>query len=201
MNITRKLSFYSSMIAAGCYALFTLLALIKYPAAYSPLNNWLSDLGSYTLNPRGAIFYNLGIVVAGVSIALFFFGLSPWRKSGNKLQNIMLLLAQICGTLGALSMLLSALFPINIKDIHSFLSASLYILIGSGFVFSVAAFWYYSKYPRWLLIFGIFVALEDILWGLILNIFIIEWLTVALFLFYILLVGFVTNRNALYLQE
>jgi hypothetical protein len=163
------------------------------------MSNWLSDLGSYQLNPRGAIFYNLGIVVAGISMLLFFLGLSSWVLAGNKKQNIMLFLTQFFGSLGSLSMLLSAFFPINIKETHAFWSASLYILIGTAFAFSVAALRYYSKYPRWLLFLGILVALEDMVWGLVLNTYIVEWLTVTLFLFYILILGIETKRKAMYM--
>jgi hypothetical protein len=194
----RNLSFISSIFAVGCYSLFTFLALIKFPNVYSPLNNWLSDLGSYQMNPGGALFYNIGIVAAGLSMLLFFVGLSSWSLAGNIIQNIMLRLTQIFGGMGALSMLLSAFFPINIKETHEFLSASLYILIGTGFAFSVATLRYYSKYPRWLLFLGILVALEDMLWGLVLNIYIVEWVTVALFLFYIMLIGIETKRKAIY---
>ncbi len=36
-------------------------------------------------------------------------------------------------------------------------------------------------------------------WGMVLNTYILEWLTVALFLFYILLLGIETNRKAMYI--
>jgi hypothetical protein len=111
----------------------------------------------------------------------------------------MLFLTQLFGSLGSLSMVLSAFFPINILKVHSFWSASLYILIGTAFAFSVAAFRYYSKYPRWLLFLGIMIALEDMVWGMVLNTYIVEWLTVALFLFYILQLGIETKRKVKYM--
>jgi hypothetical membrane protein len=195
----RDLSFISSIFGVGCYIVFTIFAFIEFPAAYSPLKNWLSDLGSYILNPGGAHFYNIGIIIFGFSVLLFFVGLSTWGMSGKKIQKVMLRLTQIFGGLGAVSLLLSAIFPINIKETHAFLSASLYILIGTGFAFSVAALRYYSRYPRWLLFLGIFVAVEDMVWGMVLNTYIVEWFTVALFLCYILLVGIETKRKEIYL--
>ena len=193
----RYLSFGASIFIAVSYLLLAFLSLAYFPAAFSPMRNWLSDLGSYQLNPRGAIYYNLGIIVAGISMLPFFLGLSPWSMAGNKKQNAMLFLTQLFGSLGSFAMVLSAFFPINIPGPHAFWSASLFILTGTAFAFSVAALRYYSKYPRWLLFLGILVAIEDMAWGLILNRYNIEWLTVALFLIYILLLGIETKRKAM----
>ncbi len=79
----RYLSFVSSIFVVISYSLFTFLSLMNFPTSYSPMSNWLSDLGSYQLNPRGAIFYNVGIVVAGISMLPFFLGLSSWAMAGN----------------------------------------------------------------------------------------------------------------------
>jgi len=194
-----NLSFLSSILVAVSYLGFTLLSLLNFPTAYSPTRNWLSDLGSRQLNPDGAIFYNLGIGVAGISLLLFFLGLSTWLMTGNKKQNFMVYLTQVFGIMGALSMVMSAFFPINMEGIHSIWSASLYILIGTGFGFSVAALRYYPKFPKWMLMLGVVIALEDMLWGMVLNIYIMEWITVGLFLLYTLLLGIKTKQKALYI--
>jgi hypothetical protein len=200
VNMKRYLSFGSSIFTVISYLLFAFLSLVNFPAAYSPMSNWLSDLGSYQLNPRGAIFYNLGVMVAGISALSFFMGLSSWALAGNKKQNAMLFLTQLFGSLGSLSMVMSALFPINIEGTHAFWSASLYILMGTAFAFSVATLRYHSRYPRWLLFLGVLVAIEDVVWSVALNIYILEWVTVALFLLYILLLGIETQRKALYVE-
>jgi hypothetical protein len=194
----RNLSFISSLSVVISYLVFAVLSLLSFPTSYSPVSNWLSDLGNSQLNPGGAIFYNTGIVLAGISLLIFFLGLSEWTMAGNKKQNIMLFLTRIFGILGSLSMVLSAIFPINLEGIHSFWSTSLYILIGTSFGFSVAALRYYVRYPRWMLILGIVVALEDMFWGMVMNIYIMEFITVILFLLYTLLLGIVTKRKAIY---
>jgi hypothetical membrane protein len=72
----RYLSFVSSILVVISYLLFTSLSYMNFPTVYSPTNNWLSNLGSHQLNPAGAIFYNAGIVVAGICLLTFFLGLS-----------------------------------------------------------------------------------------------------------------------------
>ena len=197
----RTLSFVSSIFTVISYLVFTFLALMNFPSPYSPLRNWLSDLGSSQLNPRGATFYNLGIIVAGAAMALFFVGLSVLEIAGHKKQNAMLFLTQLFGCLGAIAMVMSALFPITVEGAHSFWSASLYILIGTAFGFSVAAMRYYPHFPRWVLVVGALIAIEDMIWGLVLNTYLMEFVTVGLFLGYILLLGVATKRKEIFAND
>ena len=159
------------------------------------MKNWLSDLGSHQLNPKGASFYNVGIVLTSIGLTLFFFGLVEWKIVGNKKQNIMLSLTQLFGLAGAFAMVMSAVFPITHNGIHSLWSALFYILIGTAFAFSVAAMRYDRNCPRWLLIIGGLVTFEDMIWSLVLNIYLMEWVTVALFLSYVLLLGLVSRQK------
>ena len=188
------LSFVASVSAIVCYLAFALLAFTRFPVAFSPVGNWLSDLGSVDLNPRGALFYNIGIVATGAALALFFLGLSRWKTGDNRLQNIMMYVTQGLGILGAFSLVMSGFFPINVASLHSFFSIAFYILLGTAFAFSIAALRYHPHYPRWLLVLGALVAVADIFSGIFHTVFLLEWITVALFLCYIGLVGAETNR-------
>jgi hypothetical membrane protein len=182
------------MVAVFGYLLFTLLAYIKYPLQFSPLTNWLSDLGNVELNPDGAIFYNFGIILTASMLVIFFLGLFPWKIEQNRVQRIMLRLAQVFGVTGAFCMIMSAVFPINNLTIHSFWSTSLFILLSTGFIFSVAAFRYHKTVPLWLLILGISVAPLVILTKFLPQIYILEWIIVFIFLVYVGSVGIKTNR-------
>lgn len=184
-----SLSFVTSLLAIVCYLAFALLAFARYPLPYSPLSNWLSDLGNPNLNPQGALFYDIGIVATAVVLLPFFLGLSRWKMRNNRGQRLMLLLTQGFGILGAFAMAMSGLFPMNSLALHSFFSACLYILLGTAFAFSVAALRYYPAWPRWLLIVGALTALVDLLYGVFHTIYVFEWITVALLLVYLGLLG------------
>jgi hypothetical membrane protein len=175
-------------VLATCYVLGALAAGIAYPGALSPLDNWLSDLGSYELNPHGAVFYNTGIIAAGLATVLFFLGLTVRGGAGRPIQWAMLAATRVFGVLGGLVMVLSAVFPMG-TPAHSFWSTAIYVLLGTAFAFSVAAMRYSTHFPRWILIFGAVVALEDLAWSVVFNIPVMEWLTVSLFLGYVLVVG------------
>jgi hypothetical membrane protein len=193
-----SLSFAASLVATVWYLTCALVAFSRYPLPYSPLNNWLSDLGNVDVNPAGAFFYNVGIVATGLLLVLFFVGLSVWKMSTNRIQQVMLHLTQGFGMLGALAMVMTGLFPINHFALHSFFSTCSNILLGTAFAFSVAALRYYASCPRWLLILGAVTTLADLLFGLskiMTTSFVLEWVTIALFISYIVLLGAQTQRR------
>lgn len=189
----RRVSFMACLLVILFYFSFALLALWRFPGIYSPLRNWLSDLGSSRLNPDGAIFYNLGIIVTGLFLLPFFLGLSSWKMQGYRVQNAMLALTCVLGLLGGLAMIMSAIYPIDHIEQHRAWSISLYILLGTAFVFSAAALRYDRRFPRWALGLGIITGLVDILSGIFHNVYLLEWITVALFLGYIFIVGIKTR--------
>lgn len=187
-------SFASSMFAVVCYLGCALLAYARYPLPFSPLENWLSDLGNPDRNPAGALFYNSGIVATAAVLPLFFLGLARWKIATNRAQHLMLFLTQGFGMLGSLAMLLSGLYPINLLALHGFFSMCLFILLGTAFAFSVAALRYHASCPRWLLLMGAITALVDMLYGVLHTVHVLEWVTVALLLCYLVLLGVQTNR-------
>ena len=191
-----SLSFITGMFAVVCYLAFALLAFSRYPLSYSPMSNWLSDLGNANLNPSGALFYNIGIVATGGVLLLFFLGLSEWKMENNRRQNLMLFVTQGFGILGALAMLMSGFYPMNFLALHSFFSTCLYILLGTAFAVSVAALRYHPACPRWLLIVGVSTAIMALLYGIFHTVTALEWVTTALFLCYVGLLGAETNRFA-----
>ena len=195
MKRVQYISFIASILVVLCYLVFAILAFIQYPLPYSPINNWLSDLGNVKLNPHGAIFYNIGIISTALLLILFFLGLSRWKIENKRVQILMVLLTQAFGILGCICMIMSAIFPINFLEVHSFWSASLYIMLSTAFAFSVAALRYHPKVPRWLLVLGLSTTLMVILTSFLTTVFILEWITVSLFLSYVCLIGVETKRR------
>ena len=86
MQKFRHLSSIASILIVLCYLTFAILAYIQFPLPYSPLTNWLSDLGNVDLNPHGATLYNIGIISTAVLLVSFFLGLIVWKMEKNKIQ-------------------------------------------------------------------------------------------------------------------
>ena len=127
-------------------------------------------------------------------LSSFFLALSVWKIADNRIQVVMLRLAQVFGGLGALCMMMSAIFPINNYSIHAFWSTSLYILLSTGFIFSVAALRYHKSFPIWLLVLGISTAPLVLLTKFFPTLYLLEWIIVSIFLVFVSQVGVQTNR-------
>jgi hypothetical protein len=68
-------------------------------------------------------------------------------------------------------------------------------LLGTAFAFSATALRYHPSFPKWVLAVGLFTAFVDILSGIYMEVTILEWLTVALFLFYLVLLNLFTKKS------
>ncbi len=190
----QNISFYTGILTIPCYIAFTVLAYSRYPLSYSPTTNWLSDLGNPNNNPQGAIIYNMGIVATAILLMLFFLGLSVWKIEDRRLQIIMLRLTQAFGILGVICMMMSAIFPINLFKIHSFWSSALYILLSTAFIFSVAMLRYHQWVTKWLLLLGVLTAVLVLFTSFFQTVYVLEWITVFLFLSYVALLGTETKK-------
>ena len=91
-------------------------------------------------------------------------------------------------------MVLTGVYTMNFLEIHSFLSSSLYIMVATSFVFLAAALRYHEQVPRWLLILCLSTALIVILTSFMTTVYVLEWITVLLFLVNVNLVGVETKR-------
>ena len=193
MRSMRKVYPYTILLAILTYVVCAYLAYHNFPKGYSPLNNWLSDLGDFDHNPTGAVFYNLGVAVIGLQVLLFFLGISSWQIKANRIQHLMVRITQLFGIFGSVALIMSALFPIN-QPQHQFWSISLYILLGTAFAFSVSALRYHPECPKWILALGVLTAAMDIISGIFHHATMLEWLTVGLFLIYLFTLSVITRE-------
>jgi hypothetical membrane protein len=191
---TSEIAPVASVLVVLCYLTFTTLAILNYPLPYSPVSNWLSDLGNTQSSPSGSQFYNLGIIVTALFVLAFYLTISQWRLGKNKVQNIMVLLTQLFGVAASFAMVLTALNPINMPAAHSLWSAALRVSFGTSFAFSVAALRYRPQTPRWLLAMGVVVAATNLVVSMFFNgVHILEWIVLPSFLVYMLALGWVTR--------
>lgn len=192
---TITLSLVAGVLVVLSYITFTAVSWAQFPLPFSPVQNWLSDLGNPLVNPGGAIFYNLGLELTAAWVLIFFLGLIEFRIKGNRLQNIMLILTVVFGAIGAFGMVMTTIFPISQPAQHSFWSMINRICTGTGFAFSVAAFRYYRGFSRWLLGLGVVATLVNFLVSVFWNkIFLVEWVIISFWLLYCLLLGIATQQ-------
>lgn len=184
-----------STVIIAIYLLFSTLAMLKYPESFSPFSNWLSDLGNRIVSPAGSGYYNTGIILSGAVLAIFFLYSGSIHIKDNKAQYIVLTLSQVFGVIGAIAMIFTGVFSIDIPTKHSFASAVLRICIGTSFGLSVAVLRYFENARKWILIIGGATTLFDLCVSVFFNkVRILEWPVIGLFLIYCFLLGLEIGR-------
>ncbi|HEY3315367.1 MAG TPA: DUF998 domain-containing protein [Bacillota bacterium] len=184
---TRRMARYAAFLAALLYPMFTLASYVAYPLQYDPVHNWLSDLGNALVNPSGSIFYNAGCVVTGLLLIVFYMGLNAWR-TGDRVLGRLLTIAQVSGASSSIALILSAAFNIGQYPLlHS--RFSMFLTIGLTWFLSFAntALLRHPRFWRGVGVFGFAAAAVSLVYGVFANAPLAEWVTIAIFIVYILL--------------
>lgn len=103
------------LVALVVFTVFTLTSLALYPTTYTPLYDWLSNLGNVFLNPKGAIFFNLGCIITGLILIPFILNVHRWNPT-RRYQKILVYFVIILGIYACVSLIGVGVFPeTNIK--------------------------------------------------------------------------------------
>jgi hypothetical protein len=181
----------AGIAAAIVYLIFALVAFLKYPGAYGPLTNWLSDLGNPLANPSGAIFYRLGCVLSGAALILFYLKLGIWN-TGSKKTRVLLTVVQCTGVFSAVCLIITGIFPLGTSTgIHSLWSMMLYISLGFFLTFSATALMKNPAFKRGFGYYAFLTAAVNFVFGAILHeLFWAEWISVGMFIAYVLMIAY-----------
>ncbi len=181
----------AGIAAVVVYLIFALVAFLKYPEAYGPLTNWLSDLGNPLDNPSGAIFYRLGCVLSGAALILFYLKLGIWNP-GIKKTRVILNVAQGTGVFSAVCLIITGIFPLGTStEIHSLWSMMLYISLGFFLTFSATALMKNPAFKKGFGYYAFLTAAVNFVFGAILHeIFWAEWISVGMFIAYVLMIAY-----------
>jgi hypothetical protein len=178
------------------YLAFGVASYAQYPAAFNPLDNWLSDLGNVEANPSGALLYRLGCVLAGLLLALLFVELwALWAGRPVKVR-IFLLLSQAFGILGAFAFLMSGIYSLGTHASHSFWSAMLFIAFGTAFFFLGWGFLYMQGMSRSLSYLAFAITVADWVMSAFNKTYAFEWVVVALMLVFVGALSYRLGRYA-----
>jgi len=181
----------AGIAAVVVYLIFALVAFLKYPGAYGPLTNWLSDLGNPLNNPSGAIFYRLGCMLSGAALVLFSLKLGIWN-TGSKKTRVLLTVAQCTGVFSAVCLIITGIFPLGTStEIHSLWSIMLYISLGFFLTFSATALMKNPAFKKGFGYYAFLTAAVTFIFGAILHeMFWAEWISVGMFIVYVLMIAY-----------
>ena len=170
-----RISRIAGIAAIILYLSFLSIAWCLAPVPYSPLENWLSDFGNSGLNPKGAIFFNTGMVISGLCFFFFVPGFSRWltKKPGRRMNVILILAA---GFMLALSIAMAGFYSEDYGWIHSFWSAVLFTAL--GFFLFLSGYLFARSSARPLAYYGFAAGITDIALGLVFRAPVLEWITI-----------------------
>jgi hypothetical protein len=75
-----------AFIEGFLYTVLTMISWNFFSGPFNPLDNYLSQLGNSSLNPSGAIFYNMAVFSVGLSLIPMFLGIFKFysrKKQAN----------------------------------------------------------------------------------------------------------------------
>ncbi len=195
MNKNRQV-WVTGFLATAIYVICTTVAFFNYPLAYSPLANWLSDLGNPMTNPDGAFSYNLGCVLSAFCLVFFYLGLNSWNNGDKKLRNL-LTIAQVAGTLSSIFLIVAAFFPLGAQtQLHSISGKAHIFFVGFFLTFSGTVLLKHPEMPKWPAYFGFLVALINFIYGAFLHeVFIAEWAAIGMFIVYVLMIAGISIKQ------
>ncbi|HMK48396.1 MAG TPA: DUF998 domain-containing protein [Methanocella sp.] len=113
----------SALLAIIFFCMLVLVASVRYSGPYSPLGNFISDLGNSGLNPAGAKVFDGACVISGAFTILFFAGLNQWRLD----DQWKLTVARLIGVFSGAALMLVGAFSEDYGKLHSIIASFFFI--------------------------------------------------------------------------
>jgi hypothetical protein len=129
------------------FCAFMALSAASFPQGFSPLDVPAGDLGNACLNQEGAGIFNVGCMIAGVPLIIFFIGLYKWYT--NELwRNLFVAGSQLTGIAAGVSLIMIGYYPELFAGEHMFWSTALFVSLFLALLLANAGLlthWRYSK--------------------------------------------------------
>jgi hypothetical membrane protein len=170
-------------------------AYIVYPWAFSPMTNWISDLGNTWLNPRGSILFRVDMVVVGVGLSAFFLGLRALTRGQRFLTKAPIVLAQLSGLVASLALAMTGVFSENQASAHALWATILFVALAVTTMLLGCGVLSHPGVPTWISCFGLAAFATDIV-SIVARSYWLEWVAVPLLLAFVAQVSYGTWRVA-----
>lgn len=153
------LSAIGGVLVTVIFYAFTLASIALYPVPFSPMDNWLSDLGNANLNPSGDIFFNAGCILTGLAMLVLMAGLGQWHVDGWK--RLTLMAGQACGVLSALALMSIGIFTEG-TPMHGTLAITFFALLFLFLVLTNVSIFSRPQYIKWIGYYALLVVAIDL---------------------------------------
>jgi len=166
------------VIIITVFITFTTISVILYPLPWSPKTTFLSDFGNMKTNVYGSKYFNIGLIIAGITIIPFYIGLNDWYPE-DKLKYL-IVIGQLLGIGSGIALALIGIYPEDFPKDHRFWSYTFFQINFFAMFFINTALLTNKNYSRRVAIIA--YAFLVVTLGLYLingGAPIVEWLTVS----------------------
>lgn len=175
------------------YCAFTFTSIALFPGPFSPVTNWLSDLGNSSYSPRGAVFYNVGCILTGLALFPFFAGFFKWYADDRR-RKVQMIVTQAVGFVAAFALIMIGVFSEDYGALHGFWSDVFFILNLIVLLFANVSLMTHRRFIRPIGYYGLAVAVINLLFVVASSTPLLEWFTVFTALGYVALLSYNTLR-------
>jgi hypothetical membrane protein len=192
-NVRWPILSVAGVVVIVFYCAFTFTSIALFPTAFSPIDNWLSDLGNSSFSPRGAVFYNVGCILTGLALMPFFAGLYKWYTN-ERLRKVMIMVTQAAGLFSGFALIMIGVFSEDSMAQHVFWSDVFFAFNLIVLILANVSLMTHPKFLRPIAYYGFIVALINLLFVVASNAPVLEWFTVFTALGYVALLSYNTLR-------
>ncbi len=168
-------------------------AYVLYPWAFSPMTNWISDLGNTWLNPRGSMLFRADMVVVGIGLSVFFLGLRALTHGQSLLTRVLIVLAQFSGLVASMALAMTGVFSENQQSAHALWATVLFVALAATVMLLGAGVLSHPGVPTWIGCFALAAFAVDIV-SIVARSYWLEWVAVPLLLLIVAQVSYGTLK-------
>jgi hypothetical protein len=182
--------------AIAVYVALTVAAIALYPGSTSPADTYLSELGNAHLNPDGWVFFDLGMILAGLLAVPFFVAVSRYYAQHGRKGLVRTGL--VAGVVNGVSVFMAGVFAEHVNmGAHIIWALLIFVSFVPMLVAYGLIFWKLRGFSRFVSVYGFVVCAIDV--GLVAVLFIggldagpgsiMEWIAVFTYLSWVGLVS------------
>jgi hypothetical membrane protein len=186
----------AGILVIGFYCAFTFTSIALFPPPFSPVTNWLSDLGNSSFSPKGAVLYNVGCVLTGLALFPFFAGFYKWYTN-EKWRKLLMTITQVVGFISAFALIMIGVFSEDYMTQHVFWSDVFFAFNLIVLILANASLMTHRKFMKLIGYYGLVVAAINLLFVAFSNTPLLEWFTVFTALGYVALLSYNTYKSQL----
>ncbi|MFW9851104.1 MAG: DUF998 domain-containing protein [Candidatus Thorarchaeota archaeon] len=182
-----------AFVGSFLYITLTAVSISYYPGPFGPLTNYLSQLGNSSLNPEGAIFYNLALFCTGISVIPATIAI--YKFYSNDKNKKILVSVVICGFFNGLSIVMAGVFNEDFSELHFIWSMIIFLTLIPLLFLTNIGLWNHQDYSRSIGLYGLSLGIFDmifvayvVIWGTNSGA-ILEWITIFVYISWFILVS------------